>query len=594
MSEVGFEIPTSTTDMSWVVRYGQAAVPRTTQGLVPDIRSSDREALVRKVAQRADEGWIPDAPEAEALLCRITADQYFGRTGKVVKRLPWPGGETYLPYGHMPHSYIQNSDHGEAPVDRLLDIFEEVVPHMDKRDRVKLAAFALKHQRPLYQYSRYQDYGFIARIFHGIDVAAPGADKLADLMLDIFQNEVDESTIAASDRFAGHVARKTELRRALLWNGSDLLFRAIAKHRDTIDVKKFLGLITRDMSITAQINDLRAFTVDPGIPDSDKEGHQSILRTLLGLPEGTPIHPSLEALYASIKFEHYPVSERTRQGRVDMLEDVLKKYHIGPTKRILDLGTGTGWLTDDLRSSHPRVIGVDASARNIQTARKLYPRLSGHFRMADWYDLPADLHGQDAILSLGRSLPHTEDRNHFQDVIKEVRGALLENGLFVFDMPDPRVGSYATNVASYRSVLRNLGYTEKELEDIWYVVDSPDGKNFYNRYVPPKEAIIGLLRHAGFAIEEVIDEELPNGHDDRNLVFVCRKVPDKVREAWFKRAKNFRIWKYESHKGNRSQGSNHLHYGDSPYGSDVSPRELEPRTERRGNDGLVDDDAKKP
>ena len=74
--------------------------------------------------------------------------------------------------------------------------------------------------------------------------------------------------------------------------------------------------------------------------------------------------------------------------------------------------------------------------------------------------------------------------------------------------------------------LEDLFDNDKELEDFPYIVDSPNGINFYNRYVPERNKIIFDLKHAGFVIDEVKEEEIPNGHGDRNLVFVCRKVND--------------------------------------------------------------------
>lgn len=84
MSEVDFETPPfspkpnalNTLKLPWVVRYGEAAAPETILDLVPDIRFSHRESLISELVEREGEGWIPDAPEAKALLCRIIGDEF--------------------------------------------------------------------------------------------------------------------------------------------------------------------------------------------------------------------------------------------------------------------------------------------------------------------------------------------------------------------------------------------------------------------------------------------------------------------------------------------------------------------------------------
>ena len=55
-----------------------------------------------------------------------------------------------------------------------------------------------------------------------------------------------------------------------------------------------------------------------------------------------------------------------------------------PEERVLDLGCGTGQLTDQLAQSGANVIGLDNSPAMIEEARRLFPKLT--FQLGDAHD----------------------------------------------------------------------------------------------------------------------------------------------------------------------------------------------------------------
>lgn len=73
------------------------------------------------------------------------------------------------------------------------------------------------------------------------------------------------------------------------------------------------------------------------------------------------------------------------QGVVELLDPK-------PGERILDLGCGTGHLTNMIAEAGAEVIGIDKSPAMIEEARRLYPRI--HFEIADaaefHFDQPFD------------------------------------------------------------------------------------------------------------------------------------------------------------------------------------------------------------
>lgn len=61
--------------------------------------------------------------------------------------------------------------------------------------------------------------------------------------------------------------------------------------------------------------------------------------------------------------------------------DLVELLSPQPGERILDLGCGTGHLTDKIASSQAEVVGIDSAATMIEKARRNYPNI--HFELAD-------------------------------------------------------------------------------------------------------------------------------------------------------------------------------------------------------------------
>jgi SAM-dependent methyltransferase len=331
------------------------------------------------------------------------------------------------------------------------------------------------------------------------------------------------------------------------WNGyQSLIYKSISPEMvGSSEVDKVVGLLMRELGVASELNEMRQLLGQADLPDSQRSGVSNLVKRVLGFwgvasDSDAPVHTSLDQLYESIKFEEYKVSLETVEPRRRMLVELMDSLGVPKSARLLDLGSGTGWMTNALRESgYSQAHGIDYSRRHVQVAQEAY---GNYYAQGDWYKLAEEVMRSEAlpdqidvILSMGRSLPHTEDEEHFLQVLDQVRETLDDDGLFIFDMPDPEVGSYQANVQAYRKVLEGFGYTSEELADTWMVVDSPDGKNFFNRYTPPINVVKELLAARGFELIElkvegvvegeqgIIREELPNGKGDANIVYVCRK-----------------------------------------------------------------------
>ena len=233
------------------------------------------------------------------------------------------------------------------------------------------------------------------------------------------------------------------------------------------------------------------------------------------------MHTSLENLYAKIKFEEYRLSLQLEKQRIGEIITLLAELGIHKDDSILDLGSGTGWLVGGLREEgFENAQGLELSDRNIQVARERY---GDFFIQGNWKNIPTQLKDQKVIISKERTLPHVEDESGFYTVLAQVAARLAPDGFFIFDMPNPTKGTYKENLDRYRVAMKKFGYSDQELEDFWYVVDSPDGQNFYNRFIPSREKIEEMLNTVGFEIIEERQEEMPD--ENENMLFVCKKRP---------------------------------------------------------------------
>lgn len=128
---------------------------------------------------------------------------------------------------------------------------------------------------------------------------------------------------------------------------------------------------------------------------------------------------------------------------------------------ILDLGCGTGDVAATLAARGARVIGVDASAEMIASARQRFPDLD--FRLADAADLPSDAEfsGQfDAVFS--NAVLHWVTRP--ADALRGIARALKSGGRFVAEFGGHR--NIAALETAFAQALRH--FTGRDYRSPWY------------------------------------------------------------------------------------------------------------------------------
>ena len=190
----------------------------------------------------------------------------------------------------------------------------------------------------------------------------------------------------------------------------------------------------------------------------------------------------------------------------DRITENLKEYGI-EDGLVLDLGCGTGSMTELLAGAGYDMIGVDASEEMLELADEKKEK-SGHdilYLLQDMREF--ELYGTvRAIVSVCDSLNYvTEEADLFQ-VFRLAHNYLDPDGVFLFDM---------NTVYKYAEILGESVIAENREEGsfIWEnYFDPEDGLNgryeethFQRAY--ETETVLGLLEKAGFRVEKLLDAE---------------------------------------------------------------------------------------
>jgi len=140
-------------------------------------------------------------------------------------------------------------------------------------------------------------------------------------------------------------------------------------------------------------------------------------------------------------------------------ENVLELLDVKRREHVLDLGCGTGHLTERIQDRGATVVGIDASAEMIKMAQEKYP--SVHFEVADGanfhFDTPFDAVFSNATLHWILNA---------DAAIKCVYDSLKPGGRFVAEMGGK--GNVELLRTATKKVLKAHGYDKQAETQIWY------------------------------------------------------------------------------------------------------------------------------
>ena len=226
------------------------------------------------------------------------------------------------------------------------------------------------------------------------------------------------------------------------------------------------------------------------------------------------------------------------------IEKIWKKENFSP-KTILDLGCGTGNISERFALKNYEVIGIDFSEDMLAIARdKSYEKNLDILYLCQNM-IEFELYGTvDCILSLCDSLNYVVDENDLFKVFKLVNNYLNPGGLFIFDMNTRHKFKNIYSNNTYSEVDENSAYIWENFYFEDYDINEyhinffiKNNNNTYDRFEEfhyerayDIEIIKKLIIESGMEFLSVYDAytfNLPNENSER-LFFVVRENMKKL------------------------------------------------------------------
>lgn len=224
----------------------------------------------------------------------------------------------------------------------------------------------------------------------------------------------------------------------------------------------------------------------------------------------------------------------------DFIEKIIESQRPG-SKKILDLGSGTGKISSILSQKSYQVTNLDLSAEMLEEAKKLYAKmnLKGNFIQMDMRDL--DYSSQyECVLSTFDTMNYFTDSKELENLFKKIFIALEEDGIFIFDMNTLNkfskvLGSeiYTYNTDEIVYIWENNYNPNKEIIEIdiaFFIKEANASYRRFNeyhvqRYYHPPE-IEALLQKVGFKRVKLYHDSEIIDLDSQNIrnFFIAAKV----------------------------------------------------------------------
>lgn len=240
--------------------------------------------------------------------------------------------------------------------------------------------------------------------------------------------------------------------------------------------------------------------------------------------------------------------DKEYESEIDYVTDLIKTHH-PETKKILELGCGTGIHASLLVKKKYEVHGIDISDTMLQLAEKrkkalpesLQEKIKLHKNDIRNFSLFEKF---DTSISLFHVMSYLPDINALKEVLKKVNEHLNENGLFIFDCwhgpavinekPELRTRFFENEKLKIKRISTPEFLPEKNTVNVFFdieITDVSENKTVNIQEKHPmrywfKEEIELALSQTGFKL--LINEEWlskkPLSNTGWNACYVCKKI----------------------------------------------------------------------
>lgn len=293
----------------------------------------------------------------------------------------------------------------------------------------------------------------------------------------------------------------------------DVLTTSIATAENEKEMRDAITRVGNFIGFTGVRRTLREYAYNnPSFKPAFKKSFR-----LMGMDLQDEIEAGLSERYDKVDFSSYGPYEELLPFEISLLKDTLSK-----DSTILDAGCGKGRHLTPLREEGFNVSGFDVDATDIEEAQK--KNQDANIRIGSWDKIPFESDSFDTVLCLGRGAAHNLSVEEWLNFFDEGQRVLKSDGSMIIDLPDPNSGEYKEYIEQAKEAAINLGiFLMKPGE----VNDSPDGKQFFDRFIIDPQRLTQIARLAGFRAEILSSREYNsanNSNTNKNLYYRLTKM----------------------------------------------------------------------
>jgi SAM-dependent methyltransferase len=478
----------------------------------------------------------------------------------------------------------ENYDDSHAHVLRG-HFYEYILGRLSQEQQDRMAIYMSQRLNIVYESNLYEDLNnpYVSLLLYDLKPSPEALKRVSSDVVDHVVWVVEQIKSRPQDSYGEY----RYLDGLVTLDGHNKIIDGLLDHPRDEKLKVFMGQVMRTKGMVPLFNHLRKnmLSSDPELSAKSKDLLLYLMGDLKSKPE--EVDPTTDAtvdeFYTSVFLEpgEYALNVNSKDRRVGMVKDTLRKNGVEPGARVVELACGTGWLSAGLREDGYEVYGFDKHPDMVYMANSDY---GGGYEAMDWNDWGQM--GQfldrfsksrlDALVINGRSVRHVENPIAF---FKQLSKTIKDGGVLMWDTPDVEKKGSAQNqkLEAMREFMENFGFNKEWLKKYhWRMVGAPPGQagesqHYIDSWTPSAQLAEWFCNFCGFELVETIREENYDGEGaSDNLYFVMKKVEKERLEEVAEDARRKIDTYYYEQKTIKNENLCHVHPLSTTFGSSAA------------------------
>lgn len=205
---------------------------------------------------------------------------------------------------------------------------------------------------------------------------------------------------------------------------------------------------------------------------------------------------------------HWP-----KQEEILLLKPYLDLIGNTKNKKILDVGCGSGWITEILAKSAKKVVGIDNSEKMIEMAKSYSKNPKIEYKVLDATSL-SDIRENFDVITCAFMLQLITPYRSMVKTLKDCNKLLKRGGYMVILIPHPCFVDKNKREYSTYTFLKKFNYFKQE-QKYEVCLSSKKGKskftaNFYNL-----NGYFNAFKTAKFLVSDLVEPEVPDFYKNK-------------------------------------------------------------------------------